>query len=93
MDFWLELTQEIVATTMQAAADAMFNDDDCPPWPLEGMFSIYPREDICRMIINPQTEQICGKRFRGKAAANLQTHVRKIHQYEKKYNGYYTMRH
>lgn len=69
---------------MQKATDAMFSDNDCPPWPLVGRFSLYPREDICWMITNPQTGKICGKRFKGKAAANLRSHVRKAYLCENK---------
>ncbi|KAH0611012.1 uncharacterized protein H6S33_011439 [Morchella sextelata] len=64
--------------TAPKALNAIYRDRDCPPWPIEGEFSIYPRESICRIIISKQG-RICGKRISDSCAGSLRQHVKTAH--------------
>ncbi|KAI5840389.1 hypothetical protein DFP73DRAFT_597360 [Morchella snyderi] len=64
--------------TAPKALNAIYRDRDCPPWPIEGEFSIYPRESLCRIIINKQG-RICGKRISDSCAGSLRQHVKTAH--------------
>lgn len=64
--------------TAQKALNAIYRDRDCPPWPIEGEFSIYPRESICRIIINKQG-RICGKHISDSCAGSLRQHAKTAH--------------
>ncbi|KAH8147630.1 uncharacterized protein LAJ45_08458 [Morchella importuna] len=64
--------------TAQKALNTIYRDRDFPPWPIEGEFSIYPRESICRIIINKKG-RICGKRISDSCAGSLRQHVKTAH--------------